>query len=397
MEKFSVSKSTNQESNRLSDAERIEAAETEMKLFAVGSALESLEPHEELLQQNFKLEMRRAGVENPDQRMESYIPLSEINIIARRDVAFMGRFDCDSKSIHINADGMYRSADAKARRMLDNDEDFQSLLKLNHKLESKWGAYNFIAMRKYFELRKRFLEKLDEVRESLLLLNVAETAIHEELHALSYESRYTAVKQDDEGFIAARKIGVQENSSQSKVDGSASFRGERYRAVNEGITELYTLKLAQEFLKQATPGKLSGEDMDGFFEFSEYHAYSRERWVVEQMIVIMSEISEVPESVVEDAFFAAYLNNEEIVPGEMLSRMTELLHDKKHEDVEALLLRLQVAMSENTFKSDSEIHRMTTEFVDHLPVAKQQAIKDRFEELFFKYSFTKELQDGVVE
>jgi hypothetical protein len=66
------------------------------------------------------------------------------------------------------------------------------------------------------------------------------------------------------------------------------------------------------------------------------------------------------------------------------------------EQIEQLLLKLQIAISEQGFESESDIYRIFIELADVLPSQKRNEVKDSFQELFYKYSFSKELKDEIV-
>lgn len=362
------------------------------KLHDTSDTLSELD--EKLLLSLFEKEFQRAGV-SKETLDSQYVPLSEVDIIANYKTTWTGQYS--NGLIALDGVALCNASNYMARMLLPESATLTKFKGIEKKLIARQSFFTLPSEIRYFRLLKLLKDDIKEAREAVLTMHVSEVIIHEELHALTDEGSSSVITIGKEGYISGSKVGMQENYSQSRLDFvSERFEDERYRGINEAITQLYALHLNREFLKQSMPGNLNSSNIDTYHELYEYHAYTREQWIAEQMIIIISTIAEVPEDIVKDAFFSAYLNNETILPEETLTLLTNTLDKTSHEDIETSLLKLQVCLGAESFDAESDIHEVITSFLNTLPEEKQKVAKDKFAELFIKYSVSKELNDAVT-
>jgi hypothetical protein len=159
----------------------------------------------------------------------------------------------------------------------------------------------------------------------------------------------------------------------------------RFRGINEAITEIMAQRLTKEYVTQFPPEGISSGKALSFIE--KYNrSYTRERWVAEQLITIFSVVADVPNDVVEQAFYRAYVNREDFLVPELVEALQAEMPDESAEEIEPLLKRLQSAIEVDSFKSDSTVYEVYDEIISRLPQEKQTRIKDTFGELYEEYA-----------
>lgn len=151
------------------------------------------------------------------------------------------------------------------------------------------------------------------------------------------------------------------------------------------MTEIKARKLARAYLKSCPPAYVSSGEIDFIFDATE-GSYKEERFVCEQLFIILAAIAEVPEEVIENAFFKAYLKNEYTLPVELIDALLENCPSLDVGDIQELLRALEVALEDEYFDAASDVYKIFAKVIDILSKEKQYSIKAALAELFRKYN-----------
>lgn len=147
--------------------------------------------------------------------------------------------------------------------------------------------------------------------------------IHEELHAISDSSHFVSTEEFE---IKDIKMGVHNVITKRPTDKMFSDEDivvDQYEAANEGITELITNSIVDEYLKRTGDTNLYGKDqLEQSVQFSKYeHSYSKYQNAIRFFISVISTISNIPEDVVTASITRTYLRSSQILPPELQSEL----------------------------------------------------------------------------
>ena len=389
--------------------------------------LDSLD--EEALRDIFERELRLSGVESPTDTVDArFIPFNEVVVDGKYKggtsgyFVYRGEIALNAKPIHQSAEGYTILAQQDTvqvlstlideRNELEKSVDYPASRPLHKQVFTL--KKDFAILKNVYELQARIKalfgsRVMDEdlMRKVFATIRTVHTLTHEELHAISTERGVQSEREEDEvmtRITGRRTSGIKESSYIMKFDSleikpSIDVDYNRFTGINEGVTELINRRLAKEYLETVLPKSVLSTDISAFYDLVEIGSYNRERWVAEQLVTLFSAIAEVPTDVVERSLFRSYLNGGDFLPEELIAAVRHDVPELSQERVLQLLLKLQVAISADSFAegADADINRVFLEFANLLPSAKRDEVKDAFQALFYKYSFSKELQDGVVE
>lgn len=378
--------------------------------------------NEESLKSIFERELRLSGAENARTLLiRKFVPFEKVIIDGTKDDTSLGSFN-RKRGIEIYPKAIVRSVGIEV--LLAQSDTIKEISEFHRQFESidnePSPEKDWFSIIDPFEKLKRLrlvnaeIKKLrdsrimdDELMEALFLkLETIHTLVHEELHAISSNEEWDVTRYGsvDEGTVSlsTHRSGFNETSllmryNPWEVKPSVDEKQRRFVGLNEGITELNALRLSREYVLSELPDQILGIDANAFYDLVEIKSYNRERWVAEQLVLLLATIAEVPTEMVERALFKAYLNATDVLPEELIESLKVDLPTLSETEIERLLLKLQIAISSRSFgEDDTDISRIFVEFADLLPLQKRDTIKDGLKALFYTYSFSKELKDGIV-
>jgi hypothetical protein len=343
----------------------------ERHIVAVQEILRSV--HEEALFSLIADEVSKAGVDT--QQLCRLIPISEIRVKEDREDINGSYSAADGISLYAGTDlhirlkavNKFESQHRNAERPEDKLQELLQILQITENDDHPL----FLAMRS---------------------IGVIKTLIHEELHALSDAGLSIDEKSSDHGFSiqTIRQIGLEKvfRSSAMNYGTDQEPRRDEFKmltGLNEAVTEIKARKLARAYLKSYPPAHVSSGEIDFVFDAME-GSYTKERFVCEQLFIILAAIADVPEDIVENAFFKAYFENDHALPLELVSAMSENSPEVPLEVIGELLDRLYIALEDEHFDETSEVNKIFTEVIEVLPEQKRQTINAAVARLFKKYN-----------
>lgn len=229
-------------------------------------------------------------------------------------------------------------------------------------------------------------ESQDEQLAALRKVALLKTIVHEELHALTDDQLVAASGDEGERNNFVAKTGLRQVHFRLQDTGpSAQFETHyRYGGINEAVTELLAHRLCAAYVTQFPfEGAGSQEALRLMDQFGA--SYRQERWVVEQLIVVIAALADVPKATVDGAFVRAYIHREDVLDSEELRSLLAHSTVLPPQQVESLLLGLQLTLQADQFQIDSDIYRIFDTVIQHMPPHKQRAVRDGFGELLDKY------------
>ncbi len=370
----------------------------------------------------FGRELRLSGIQDPGEVLdEKFIPFDRVVVDGAQEGTTLGSFN-HTRGIKLNPKAIGVSAETSA--LFARSSSIGTLAGLYQKLDlieseqEQSGIKRFLTSNEVSKLYRmsKIFNDIKKIRSSRIMneqlvkklftkLETIHTLVHEELHALSsfndWEEYQNGSIEEGSTSLSTIRSGLSESSlllahKPWEVIPATREKQQRFTGLNEGITELHARRLSTEYLQSELPDEIFGTDVTSFYSLIEIGSYNRERWVAEQLVLLLSVIAEVPTDVVERSLFKSYLDSGEILPEEMIVTLKNQIPTLTKTEIEQLLLKLQIAISSQSFnEDDTDVNRIFIELADLLPPEKRDTIKDGLETLFYKYSFSKELKDGI--
>lgn len=255
----------------------------------------------------------------------SLIPLPTINIVTEHAGAWSGKYTANPAKISLNAAHLYDSQSQKT--------------------------------------------------DTIAVIN---TLIHEQLHHVS-SILYNEV---DKGKTTIKNISGVQIIRDVTYNGYFRSIFERGRFINEGITQLLTEKIQQEYLRQ-----IGWQNSDDSFERLGIgiDAYLENQFRIQLLIAFYSTLATVPEETVTNAIIRTYMRNGRISPVEIEELIAfSMPYDKG--DIARILT--EMLDDENTEALD-----LIETLIELLPQEKQALFKVRADQILENY--TEALQKSV--
>lgn len=201
------------------------------------------------------------------------------------------------------------------------------------------------------------------------------TLIHEEWHAMSDGGCRVIPDVADDKVV---QVGIHGITTYINVRQLSSkellYAGSLALKINEGLTELLTMRVIDEYQKR-TGAHLFGLAETKNKTLVEGTRYAKFVHETQFYISLISTLSGVPASVVETSLTAAYLNNDSILPDELVSELAN-----RHPDLPHLVWKLLEDTSDDADWTRNIIDMIETHNV--LSPAERDSIESATEEYF---------------
>lgn len=231
-------------------------------------------------------------------------------------------------------------------------------------------------------------------------IQALQTFVHEQLHHLTF-TKYSYKKQEaQDGSVKKevwnRKVGLEsqiviERTVQKNEDGDSEDSIESdtrlfSRGLNEGLTELMAQQFAKEYIRQYSVTEdvqLTQRVVDSWVESG---AYKAERIKIEQLAVVLAEMTEVPEDFMLKSFFHEYVTNGDLLPPEFEDVFAGYVPDGIDDDqVEAGIAAFRRSLSVGSFYAKSPVNDRLTDLIGLFPKEKADRCRARLAEIMQKY------------
>ena len=154
--------------------------------------------------------------------------------------------------------------------------------------------------------------------------------------------------------------------------------------MNEAITELLAVRITRTYLRQQPQTGITQEHIDFFLDEANI-GYPREIWIIKQYIALISAVSNLSETIVQNMLIREYLNNGTPMPETFAMLLHEHLPSLPGENWEWITSALHTQLSANEFTPDSAFYEIYADIMTLLPEATQEHLRERLTQLNIQF------------
>ncbi len=348
------------------------------------------------LKELFAEEIARSGLDPKMVLASKYIEFRDIIIDGRKN-EHAGVCDIEKGTISIFPSGIEdyaRNEGRVAHIKAKNELLIQGLKSLGTGyLLTEWG-------RKFASLGDTIADSKDmdplQIEETFFRLEAIHVLIHEELHALSTQTKKESPVDElyyGQTYGSVSTTGISNYHYEVHENGEA-YGYMQFDGLNEGITELIAQRLSKEYLRRTAVEGVDGSDIEKRYSLYEMFAYNRERWAAELLVLLYSVISDVPKDTILGGLTRTYLSGESpIYSHDFYCNMRELFPDEDKDFIFELYRKLELIIDVNRFQAgeDGVVLEAFTDFIHILPEDKKELFLSGIKALNRKYKMSTEL------